>query len=104
MSDEKTGLERLVFEALGRASMCWQPIPSGVFESTKAKEIGERLVAALLAEERARKPAAPAGLWWDIQHYISGISSLPKYSIIKENLEEILSRYDGKAQDDKKGG
>lgn len=29
--------------AIGEASMCWTPIPSGVFDSTRALEISERL-------------------------------------------------------------
>ncbi len=39
--------EKLVMEALGEASMCWSETPKGVFDSTKAREIGERLLAAL---------------------------------------------------------
>ncbi len=37
----------LVMAAIGEASMCWSETPKGVFNSTKAKEIGEKLLADL---------------------------------------------------------
>ena len=40
-------LEELVFQALGEASMCWDETPKGVFESSKAKEIGEKLLRSI---------------------------------------------------------
>lgn len=40
----KEELKTKVFEALGEATMCWNPRPSiQVFDSTRALEIGERL-------------------------------------------------------------
>lgn len=39
--------EELIFQALGAASMCWTGTPSGVFDSTRCKQIGEELIAAL---------------------------------------------------------
>jgi len=39
-------LER-VFVALGQASMCWSVTPRGIFESGRAKAIGDDLVAAI---------------------------------------------------------
>jgi hypothetical protein len=37
--------ERLVFEALGAASTCWDGLNrAGVFDSTRAKQIGEQLL------------------------------------------------------------
>lgn len=37
-----------VFQALGAASVCWEQIErAGVFESTRAKEIGDALVSRL---------------------------------------------------------
>ena len=35
---------KLRMEAIGEASMCWSEVPTGVFESTKAIEIGEKLL------------------------------------------------------------
>lgn len=32
-----------LFEALGMASMCWNPTPTGVFDADKAAEIGKAL-------------------------------------------------------------
>ena len=37
-------LETAVFEALGAASMAWDPIPAGVFKSTQAQLIGEAVM------------------------------------------------------------
>jgi len=38
-------LKTLIFEALGEASMCWEfPEKAGVFQSERAKGIGNRLV------------------------------------------------------------
>ena len=43
-------LKTLVFEALGAASMCWNPPPGHqVFESEKAQKIGDDLIAAITA-------------------------------------------------------
>jgi hypothetical protein len=41
-SDE---ISRRVFEALGEASMCWSETPTGIFDSTHAKTVGDNLVA-----------------------------------------------------------
>ncbi len=46
----KPELQKAVFEAIGAASMCWDPIPFGVFDSTKAMRIGDALVAKLTGE------------------------------------------------------
>lgn len=37
--------EELIMTALGEASMCWSETPSGVFDSTKAAQIGKKLLA-----------------------------------------------------------
>ena len=34
-----------VFQALGQASMCWDMTPVGVFDSDRAKRIGEELIS-----------------------------------------------------------
>ena len=47
---EKQDLTAIVFEALGEASMCWSETPKGVFESTHAKEIGDRVMEAIESE------------------------------------------------------
>lgn len=39
--------EELINTALGEASMCWSETPAGVFDSTKALEISERLIEDL---------------------------------------------------------
>jgi len=44
MSDN---LKSLVFVALGEASVCWEPRPSGVFDSSACEQVGNKLIAAL---------------------------------------------------------
>lgn len=40
-------LKEKIFQSIGEASMCWSETPRGIFNSTKAKEIGEDLVNAI---------------------------------------------------------
>lgn len=42
-------LPRLVFEAVGRASLCWDPNPHGVFDTTEATKCAEQLIADVRA-------------------------------------------------------
>jgi hypothetical protein len=46
-------LERLVFEALGEASMCWKERPTGEFDDVLAIEIGTHLIEAIKNHEAA---------------------------------------------------
>ena len=43
----KEELRELVYINLGRASMCWSEIPKGVFDSTRAAELGKEIVEAI---------------------------------------------------------
>jgi hypothetical protein len=44
-SGEQTTLEEILFQALGAASVCWEtPEGAGIFDSTRAKEIGMALL------------------------------------------------------------
>jgi hypothetical protein len=45
----------LIFQSLGAASMCWTGAPSGNFDSSRCKEIGNELIAALDVE--SQKPS-----------------------------------------------
>lgn len=43
--DRADSVESAVFQALGAASVCWEDISgTGIFDSTRAKEIGEALL------------------------------------------------------------
>jgi len=44
-------LNKLVFEALGEASMCWSETPSGVFQDVRVIEIGNQLIETLGRDE-----------------------------------------------------
>jgi len=55
MNREK--LTELVYINLGRASMCWSEIPKGVFDSTKAAELGKEIMDAVEKYiEEAKEP------------------------------------------------
>ena len=45
--DILNGWEELINTAIGEASMCWSETPKGVFDSTKALEIGKKLLEDL---------------------------------------------------------
>lgn len=48
--DKASSIESAVFQALGAASVCWESVEgAGVFDSTRAKEIGEELMAFIRA-------------------------------------------------------
>jgi len=54
-------LKEAIFTALGEASMCWAPPPGNqIFESTRAKDIGDKLfekISPLLAQCEAMRAA-----------------------------------------------
>jgi hypothetical protein len=57
MNKEK--LTELVYINLGRASMCWSEIPKGVFDSTKAAELGKEIMDAI--EKYVEEDKEPEG-------------------------------------------
>lgn len=42
-------IAELVFQALGYASLCWDPKPTGVFDSAEATKVGDELLRTLKA-------------------------------------------------------
>lgn len=51
MEFEGKTLETCVYEALGAASVCWEPMDgSGVFQSERAQAIGEQLLERIRSE------------------------------------------------------
>lgn len=59
--DGSLSKESAIFQALGAASLCWSESPKGIFDSTRAKEIGDALVAELNHQERANLGYATTG-------------------------------------------
>ena len=41
--EQQEKLKEMILQSIGEASLCWEPKPEGVFDSSKASEIGERL-------------------------------------------------------------
>lgn len=56
--DGSLSRESAVFQALGAASMCWSKVPSGIFESDRAKEIGDKLCSFLFDDEKEKTDGA----------------------------------------------
>jgi hypothetical protein len=56
IEEETVSVGELVFQALGQASMCWDPPPDGAFDSTKAIDVGHRLIADLKLNYNDRLP------------------------------------------------
>lgn len=51
--DGTVPLSTAVFQALGAASVCWESMDgTGVFDSTRAKEIGDALLEVIMRETR----------------------------------------------------
>jgi hypothetical protein len=47
---ETKTLQTEVFEAMGETSMCWEPIPTGIFQSTNAENIGRELMLKIQSD------------------------------------------------------
>lgn len=45
-----TPVDQMIGEAVGAASMCWNPKPEGVFDPERASAIVDELIAALRAK------------------------------------------------------
>jgi len=43
-------LKSLIYQAVGEASMSWEPRPTGVFDTTAAKKVAEKLVKKIDSE------------------------------------------------------
>jgi len=56
MSTFETALYEKVFIALGEASMCWDKTPKGIFDSTRAEQIGKDLVRFVLENCDKKSP------------------------------------------------
>ena len=84
MYKSKEQISEKVFESLGMASMCWDELPRGIFESTKCKKIGEELINFIhqirqddreeLANEVAEIVNAKDGDWETVERIISWIN------------------------------
>jgi hypothetical protein len=53
---DKDKLTELVYINLGQASMCWSEIPKGVFDSTKAAELGKEIMDAIEKYKENKEP------------------------------------------------
>lgn len=56
-------LYKKVYQAIGEASMCWSKTPTGIFEATRAKQIGDQLIKDF-KKEKARLAAQVKQTRW----------------------------------------
>lgn len=55
-------MKELIFQALGEASMCWEPRPSSqVFDSAACSKVGDRLLKDILGLLLKNNPQQPHG-------------------------------------------
>ena len=43
-----------IYEIIGEASMCWSDTPKGIFDSTRAKKLGDEIVKDFVSMEDER--------------------------------------------------
>ena len=54
-----TNLHKKVYVLIGEASLCWSESPQGIFDSTKALEIGDKFILELSKLEKVAEAARP---------------------------------------------
>jgi hypothetical protein len=69
--DGSLSLDSAVFQALGAASTCWESLEgAGIFDSTRAREIGDALLSFIRSESRpAISPGALCSPTYDKQPF-----------------------------------
>lgn len=106
MEENKT-LENKVFEALGEVSMCWSETPKGVFDSTKAKEIGDRLMEDIKQSHRDIITNTISSVGHQL--FLQGIEMKKDYEILigketKPSLQEAIEVLCNALREDKSEG
>jgi hypothetical protein len=115
MNKEK--LTELVYINLGRASMCWSEIPKGVFDSTRAAELGEEIMKAI--NEYVEEDKEPGWnnplvdfLDWEEKYYresewqrrkrIEAMKEAEKVKVVQEmaEVEEVVAGQDFTGRDE----
>ena len=81
-------LQNKVFEALGEVSLCWNPRPTGVFDSTNAERIGNELMKEIDSEiEVYRKIAYEVAKSQTGKVLMMDINMVPENMDVKEFLK-----------------
>lgn len=79
-------LEKLVYQALGEASMCWSQVPKGIFQSNKAVEIGEKLIKAIQALSQSEGESVIK----EIERRLLIVKSEPNGIVRETMLDDLL--------------
>lgn len=96
MNKEK--LTELVYINVGRASMCWSEIPKGVFDSTRAAELGKEIMDAIEKYVEAQEESKEPGwnnplvdfLDWE-EKYKKSLKTLDAQQKERELIKKILA-------------
>lgn len=88
--------EQVIYQAIGEASMCWEDRPTGIFDSDRAKEIGDRLWNQYKAlESRIQKLEAVAEAAKDLRN-MWHVGSIENHEDIEQRFEEALAKLEQK--------
>jgi hypothetical protein len=94
VGDPQSDLERAVFEAIGAASVCWSELPTGVFESERAEEIGKNLLNLILGDREQEERTFKQELAEVInRHSMEGNSDTPDF-VLADFLGDCLAGFE----------
>ena len=85
---DKSRLTQLVMEAMGTASMCWHPYPTGVFDSDEVQRLGNRLVEQLLSA--GVDPGSTINL---LEHPLWGFAASEVVQATGDGMIEVTTTY-----------
>ena len=94
---ENSGIDKLktkVFEALGEASMCWDEIPTGVFDSTNAERIGNELMGFIAEYEKQVSDKVKKIISEKIEKYDDLVTDVDFNAGKVESLQELYTLID----------
>lgn len=95
-SDEVLSMSEIAFQALGAASMCWEPRPTGVFDSTRARSIGEAFMRELDREMSQQHKYDIQSVWSALLDLIEMIRKSGSATPLKD-LEKMAREHAGRA-------
>ena len=93
-SDEVLSMSEIAFQALGAASMCWEPRPTGEFDGTRARAVGEAFMRELDREMGQQHKYTIQGMWSAVLDLIGMVRKSGSATPLKD-LEEMARTHAG---------
>jgi hypothetical protein len=84
-----TAREKLIYEALAKAAMCWSRTPSGCFDIKRCKEIAEELITALDLDTKIKQSEYADWLFWRLRGKIDDTVCAQISNELSERLNKI---------------